>query len=275
MASNHHHEFLVWRLCAAVMRSRGGGAIALTHDCGFILGRDDRRGRQLDRRCPGGHRWRRARGHQPRDGCARRRDSRWPQPADVDARRRLGARRPARLGRATPADRSAVLAKLAKLADEAADVLVAEEVSQTGKPVRLADRVRCAGQRRQHRLLRGRRASPRGQGHRGVLRRSHVEHPARGRRCRRDHHAVELPAADGGVEGVARLGRRLLRRHQACRDHPADDADAGPPGQRGRAARRGVQCGDRRRLRCRHRAGRPPRCRHGDLHGVDRRSAAR
>ena len=39
---------------------------------------------------------------------------------------------------ATPAERSAVLAKLAKLADEAASVLVAEEVSQTGKPVRLA-----------------------------------------------------------------------------------------------------------------------------------------
>jgi betaine-aldehyde dehydrogenase len=39
---------------------------------------------------------------------------------------------------ATPADRSAVLAKLAKLADEHADDLVAEEVSQTGKPVRLA-----------------------------------------------------------------------------------------------------------------------------------------
>lgn len=39
---------------------------------------------------------------------------------------------------ATPAERSAVLAKLAKLADEHADQLIAEEVSQTGKPVRLA-----------------------------------------------------------------------------------------------------------------------------------------
>src|ERR1700759_5422697 len=39
---------------------------------------------------------------------------------------------------ATPADRSAVLAKLAKLADAHADELVAEEVSQTGKPVRWA-----------------------------------------------------------------------------------------------------------------------------------------
>lgn len=39
---------------------------------------------------------------------------------------------------ATPAERSAVLAKLAKLADEATELLIAEEVSQTGKPVRLA-----------------------------------------------------------------------------------------------------------------------------------------
>ncbi|MBX7455927.1 gamma-aminobutyraldehyde dehydrogenase [Mycolicibacterium sp. 3033] len=39
---------------------------------------------------------------------------------------------------ATPAERSAVLATLAKLADQAAETLIAEEVSQTGKPVRLA-----------------------------------------------------------------------------------------------------------------------------------------
>ena len=39
---------------------------------------------------------------------------------------------------ATPVDRSAVLFKLAKLAAEHADDLVVEEVSQTGKPVRLA-----------------------------------------------------------------------------------------------------------------------------------------
>ncbi|MDH6196895.1 betaine-aldehyde dehydrogenase [Mycobacterium frederiksbergense] len=59
-------------------------------------------------------------------------------PADVDAA--VAAARDAFPGwsRATPAERSAVLAKLAKLADEHADELVAEEVSQTGKPVRLA-----------------------------------------------------------------------------------------------------------------------------------------
>ncbi len=60
------------------------------------------------------------------------------QPADVDAA--VASARAALRGwaGATPAERSAVLAKLAKLADEAADVLIAEEVSQTGKPVRLA-----------------------------------------------------------------------------------------------------------------------------------------
>ncbi|MGE0216614.1 gamma-aminobutyraldehyde dehydrogenase [Mycolicibacterium sp.] len=60
------------------------------------------------------------------------------QPSDVDAA--IAAARTALPGwaSATPAERSAVLARLAKLADEATDVLVAEEVGQTGKPVRLA-----------------------------------------------------------------------------------------------------------------------------------------
>lgn len=59
-------------------------------------------------------------------------------PADVDAA--VGAARAALRGwaTATPADRASVLFTLAKLADENAEALVAEEVSQTGKPVRLA-----------------------------------------------------------------------------------------------------------------------------------------
>ncbi|OKH75390.1 gamma-aminobutyraldehyde dehydrogenase [Mycobacterium sp. SWH-M1] len=59
-------------------------------------------------------------------------------PGDVD--RAVSSARAALSGwaGATPAERSAVLATLAKLADEAAETLVAEEVSQTGKPVRLA-----------------------------------------------------------------------------------------------------------------------------------------
>ncbi|MCT7660792.1 gamma-aminobutyraldehyde dehydrogenase [Mycobacterium deserti] len=60
-------------------------------------------------------------------------------PADVDAA--VASARAALPGwsGATPAERSAVLFALARLADRQADALVAEEVSQTGKPVRLAD----------------------------------------------------------------------------------------------------------------------------------------
>ncbi|MEH3142885.1 MAG: gamma-aminobutyraldehyde dehydrogenase [Mycobacterium kyogaense] len=59
-------------------------------------------------------------------------------PGDVD--RAVASARAALSGwaGATPAERSAVLATLAKLADAASETLVAEEVSQTGKPVRLA-----------------------------------------------------------------------------------------------------------------------------------------
>jgi len=59
-------------------------------------------------------------------------------PGDVDVA--VAAARKALPGwaGATPAERSAVLAKLAKLADANSEALVAEEVSQTGKPVRLA-----------------------------------------------------------------------------------------------------------------------------------------
>ncbi|MGH3674177.1 MAG: gamma-aminobutyraldehyde dehydrogenase [Mycobacterium sp.] len=59
-------------------------------------------------------------------------------PTDVDAA--VAAARAALPGwaGATPADRSTVLAKLAALTAEHADDLIAEEVGQTGKPVRLA-----------------------------------------------------------------------------------------------------------------------------------------
>ena len=58
--------------------------------------------------------------------------------ADVDVA--VAAARKALSGwaTATPADRAAVLAKLAELAGANAEALVAEEVAQTGKPVRLA-----------------------------------------------------------------------------------------------------------------------------------------
>jgi betaine-aldehyde dehydrogenase len=59
-------------------------------------------------------------------------------PADID--RAVASARAALSGwaTATPAERSGVLAKLAQLAGDHADDLAAEEVSQTGTPVRLA-----------------------------------------------------------------------------------------------------------------------------------------
>ncbi|MFV8053484.1 gamma-aminobutyraldehyde dehydrogenase [Mycobacterium sp. 48b] len=59
-------------------------------------------------------------------------------PADVDNAVDAARKAFPTWSKATPAERSAVLAKLAELADEHADQLIAEEVSQTGKPVRLA-----------------------------------------------------------------------------------------------------------------------------------------
>lgn len=59
-------------------------------------------------------------------------------PADVD--RAVASARAALRGwaTATPVDRAGVLAKLAELVDVNAEAIIAEEVSQTGKPVRLA-----------------------------------------------------------------------------------------------------------------------------------------
>jgi betaine-aldehyde dehydrogenase len=59
-------------------------------------------------------------------------------PADVDAAVASARTAQRDWGSATPVDRAAVLAKLAALMSDHADELVAEEVSQTGKPVRLA-----------------------------------------------------------------------------------------------------------------------------------------
>ncbi|MCV7279249.1 gamma-aminobutyraldehyde dehydrogenase [Mycolicibacterium flavescens] len=59
-------------------------------------------------------------------------------PADVDVAVTAARGALPEWSGATPAERSAVLFKLAQLAGASTDALVAEEVSQTGKPVRLA-----------------------------------------------------------------------------------------------------------------------------------------
>ena len=144
-------------------------------------------------------------------------------------------------------------------------------------PGRQADparpRVRRAGHRRQHRVLRHRRPPPRRHGQRRVLRRPHVIHPPRADRRGGLDRPVELPPADGRLEGAACHRRRQHHRAQAGRDHPAHQ-----PGLR-RGVHRGRRPRRRRQRRHRHRPGRrpaprrPPRRRDDQLHRLDQRRA--
>ena len=196
-------------------------------------------------------------------------------PADVD--RAVASARAALRGwaTATPADRSAVLAKLAQLAGEHADDLVAEEVSQTGKPVRLATEFDVPGSvdnidffAGAARHLEGKATAEYSGDHTSSIRREAVGVVG-------TITPWNYPLQMAVWKVLPALAAGCTRRDQALRADTVDDADAGPAGQRGRPARRGVQRGDRRRLRRRHRAGRTPRCRRGDVHRVDRRSAAK
>ena len=100
--------------------------------------------------------------------------------------------------------------------------------------------------------------------------RRHGAGGARADRRRRLRAAVELPAADDGVEDRPGAGRGLLRHRQAGR---GDLAHRAPPR---RARLRGRRSGRRPQRRDGHRPGgrrahRPPsRHRHGQLHRVDR-----
>ena len=118
----------------------------------------------------------------------------------------------------------------AALLRRVADLLVRdrETARPAGGPRRGQDR---RGGPRRHRLCRrrlpllrrpGRRRGPRPGRGRGLAR-----HPQR-RRARadrrlRDDHALELPAAPGQLEDRPGARRRQHLRHQAERDHPADD----------------------------------------------------
>ena len=152
--------------------------------------------------------------------------------ADVDAA--VAAARGALPGwaTATPADRSAVLARLAKLAAEHAEDLVAEEVARPASQCDLPPSSTCraasttsTSSRAPPAIWRARPPpstppiTPRASGER--------------RSASSDHRPLELPPADGGVEDVARVRRGLHGGDQARRDHPTDDADPGPAGQRG------------------------------------------
>ena len=141
---------------------------------------------------------------------------------------------------------------------EHADELVAEEVSQTGKPVRLAtefdvpgsvDNIDFFADAARH--LEGKATAEYSADHTSSIRREAIgvvgtitpwNYPLQ--------MAVwkVLPALAAGCTVVIK----------PARDDTADDADAGPAGQRGRLARRRVQRGDGGRLRRRHRAGGHP-----------------
>jgi hypothetical protein len=77
---------------------------------------------------------------------------------------------------------------------------------------------------RQRRLLLWRRAQSRGQGHRRVLRRPHLQHPAGTGRRHRIGLTVELPAADGSVEGPSGHRGRQHHRAETGRDRPVDQS---------------------------------------------------
>ena len=122
-----------------------------------------------------------------------------------------------------------------------ADELASTESRQTGKPIRLSTGFDVPGTVDNVAFFAGRRAQPRGQGRRGVLRRPHLVRPARGHRRRRLDRAVELPAADGRLEDPAGDRRGQHDRAQAGRDHAADRrcmlaeaaTEAGHPRRRG------------------------------------------
>ena len=226
---------------------------------------------QLDRRCRGCDRRRDTPGHQSGD----RRGGRRVRTGHARRRRhggRLGPQGACRDGR-RPRRRTArpCWPNWPSSPTRTPRHLVAEEVSQTGKPVRLATEFDVPGSIDNIDFFAGAARHLEGKATAEYSGRPHLEHPARRHRRRRHDHAVELPAADGGVEGHARVGRRLLRGDQARRDHPADHADAGPAGQRGRPARRRAQRRHRRGRRRGHGTGRARGRGPGDLHRLDGR----
>src|SRR3954467_1041800 len=151
---------------------------------------------------------------------------------DVD--RAVGAARRAfdTYSRTTPAERQALLLKLADVIEDNADELADLEARNAGKPLQafkddeipfMADNLRFfAGAAR---CLEGKSAGEYLEGYTSIIRREPIGvigHPPRGAdRRHRPDRAVELPADDGRVEVRPGAGDRQHRRAQAGRD----DAD--------------------------------------------------
>ena len=183
--------------------------------------------------------------------------------ADVDARRRGGppglrarGRRRRRQTRAT------ALLAIADAIEEHGEELAREEAINAGKPLRGDAQRRDRRDGRQPALLRRRRALHGGPGRRRVHGGPHLVHPPRAGRRGRPDRALELPAADGGLEDRPGARDRLHDRAQAGRDDAGHDAAARRAGRRDPARGR-AQRDLRPRRRGRAAAGRAPRRRHG------------
>ena len=169
-------------------------------------------------------------------------------PAQIDAAVDAAEKAFKTWSRTTPAERSALLLKLADAIEEDAEAFATLEALNCGKPsIARAAATRCpaivdcfrffAGAVRTHAWHRGRRISGG----------PHLDDPPRSDRRRRLDRAVELSADDGRLEARPGAGRRQHRRHQAVRADAADHAEA---------------CASYRRhlsRRCRQRRGRPGR----------------
>ena len=149
----------------------------------------------------------------------------------------------------TPGERAEMLLKLA-------DTL--ERARRRDRRARVAERRQAAlvcegrdsGRRRQHPLLRGRRAPAGRQVRRRVHARLHLVAPPRADRNRRRYRALELPADDGGLEARACSGRGQRPGSEAVRADAADDS-AIRTVRRGHPAARRAERRHRRRCACR------------------------
>ena len=136
------------------------------------------------------------------------------------------------------AERTRAMLAFADAIDANTDELAQLESLDNGKPVKMAKPRGRAARRRAHPLLRGlahahhRRGAARGNAEHALL------HPQGARGRGRADHPVELPAADGRLEGGARARGRLHDRAEAGRADAAHGAAARRARARGRASPR-------------------------------------
>ena len=195
-------------------------------------------------------------------------------PEDVD--RAVAAARAALEGplrKVSPSKRAGLMYTLAELIKANGDELAELESLDNGKPLAAA-KGDVAASVDHLRYYAGWPTKIEGETIPGLGPRPPLLHAARAGRRLRPDRALELPAADGGLEDRAGPRRRLLDRPEARRADAADRAAPRRAGARGGLPRGDAQRAHRRR-RDRRRAGRQPGRRQGRLHGLHRRSGAR